>query len=69
MKRAYYVVWIEDRSTWGVKLEKGRYIEKGFSRKRDAISRAKELAKSDSATGEKVVVNSKQHYTQRHIDP
>jgi len=67
--RAYYVVWVEDQSAWGVKLEKGRYIEKGIARKRTAINRAKELAKSDSATGEKVVVNSKEHYTQRHINP
>jgi len=65
-KRAYYVVYEGDQ--WKVKLERGRVVS--THRKQSAAKRrAKRLARKPGTAGEKVVINAKEGYTRRHIDP
>jgi len=65
-KRAYYVVY--DSDMWRVKLERGRYLS-NHRKKQRAIQEAKRLARQPSTEGSKVVINSKQGATLRHVTP
>ena len=65
-KRAYYVVY--SRDMWRVKLEEGQYLSK-HRKKQRAIEEAKRLARKPGNAGSKVVINSKQGATLRHVTP
>ena len=62
MSRAYYVV--HDSGSWAVKLEAGRYLERGFGTQQAAINRAKQMAQNQDR---RVVVNRRDGATRRHI--
>ena len=60
--RAYYVVYKNDQ--WKVKLERGRVVSSNHRKQSAAIREARKLGRRNDR---KVVVNTKQGYTRRHI--
>jgi hypothetical protein len=65
-KRAYYVVYSD--GMWRVKLERGPNLSK-HRKKQRAIEEAKRLARKSGNAGSKVVINSKEGATLRHVTP
>lgn len=71
MASEYYVVWSGSNSRWEIQIPenvysgRGAYVVETFETKKPAMSRARELAKNQSA---RLVENAKKGYTMQQYD-